>query len=740
MKRLLNSFTFRIAAPVVVLVVLLGLALDQSLLAAINNFAHREIRRDLKNISHEIFDLCNNQFEQLMLSGKMNQRGELVITKAIALGKIEDHFRQKGITGIVYQRESDELLLNIPGEFSSDTLISKVHLPGRLVSLEGPKGRFFAYAVDFPPWQWRIVAVKSQAEYADLIDNARRLNRYTLLLLTVVALAMVILLHRAVQRPIQTIVNSIKEGQRPDYHGVDVFQFLSSSIADMMEALKQSEERYRRLVENLPYGLFISEVPDANFLFANRQMGVIFGYDQQELARLTLWDLVMPAEHGKLREHLAQALETQGTKSCKHTGRRRDGSSLRFEVTLAAMEYDGQRAVQGFLHDITAQEVLEQQLLQAQKMEAVGTLAGGVAHEFNNILMAIRGYTQLLAGHSDLDRGLRGYLDKIDRHTQRAAELIRSMLNFSRLERGEARPVEINRVIYDMMDLLRRTLPPEVRITLELADELPPVMANANQLEQVFINLVLNARDAMPSGGQVTFRSRLVSSRDQGGKPCWVEITVQDNGQGMDEQVLKHIFEPFFTTKAPGKGTGLGLSVVYSIIKQHGGKIQVESRPGQGSSFRILLPVEDRQEDFSQAPPCRDAAPAAKGEEILVVDDEEAVREITREALESFGYRVTLACQGKEAVELYRRSLERKHPYHLVIMDLTMPVMDGLAASRRILKLDPQARIVVASGQNRPQEQDLELRSHLAGVLRKPFDLKKLLEAVTSALAGGEKV
>ncbi|MFH1034711.1 MAG: PAS domain S-box protein [Pseudomonadota bacterium] len=529
-------------------------------------------------------------------------------------------------------------------------------------------------------------------------------------------------------------------------HGRSVRTAVVRDITDRKRAeseLRQSEASYRSLVENVPYGLLICDAATGSFLYVNDLICQLSGYSQQELAGLTFWEITDPADHPRVRERLRLRLAgQQPAERAVYTGLRKDGSRYLFEVTVSLVTHQGRPALQGFVRDVTEQENLEKQLLRAQKLEALGTLAGGVAHEFNNILMAVRGYTQLMAGKPGLAPSVREYLGRIDEISKRAANLTSNMLGFARLESGEVGLVDPNQILQGMASLLRQTLPPDIVLRLEPQAGISSVKANTSQLEQVLLNLALNARDAMPRGGTITFRSRehlggpeFQANHAWAGAGRYDELMVEDNGPGMDEEVLQHIFEPFFTTKEPGKGTGLGLSVAFSIVRNHGGELVVESTPGQGTRFSIFLPA--------QALTRRAAAPAAvemplpqgRGQRILVVDDEYSVRQISREALEAFGYAVEEATDGQEALRLFSQARQAGQGYDLVILDLSMPHMGGRECLRRLRCLDIESKVIIATGHpDSLEDLGLAAEAHMQ-VLHKPYDLSTLLKQTGHMLA-----
>jgi signal transduction histidine kinase/ActR/RegA family two-component response regulator len=390
------------------------------------------------------------------------------------------------------------------------------------------------------------------------------------------------------------------------------------------------------------------------------------------------------------------------------------------------------------LQDITEKEQLQIQLQRSQKMEAVGTLAAGMAHEFNNILAAIQGYVQLMKMKIKTDNPLSEYITDIDTSCQRAAGLTRKMLTFSRSEIGEKKLVKINHLVDGMHRLLRQTLPAQIELKIDLQPNLPFIKAEGSQLEQVLLNLAVNARDAMPNGGTLSIKTGRVEldasfciAHSLGNPGQYIIIEVQDSGEGMPAHVIEHIFEPFFTTKEPGKGTGLGLSIVYSIIKNYGGHITAESELDKGSCFKIYLPVENEVYEEVSTHEVEPARSTGAGEHILVVDDEPQLREIAKEVLTTSGYQVSEAANGQEAVNVYREHRENGNRVDLVMLDMSMPVMDGKACMKCLRGIDPSVPILITTGHTDGTDM---LKATANGILFKPFSLSSLLQEVKKIL------
>ena len=388
--------------------------------------------------------------------------------------------------------------------------------------------------------------------------------------------------------------------------------------------------------------------------------------------------------------------------------------------------------------DITERNRLEGQLRHAQKMEAVGTLAGGVAHDFNNILQAVSGYIELLLIKKEEEDPDRDYLNQVSRSVQRAAGLVQQLLIFSRKVESKLRSVDLNQEITDARRLLERTIPRMVDIELHPADGLKTINADPIQLEQIVMNLAVNARDAMPDGGRLIVETENVVLDDEYSKLHlgasageYVLLTVSDTGCGMDRETLDHIFEPFFTTKDVGTGTGLGLATVYSIVKSHGGYIMCYSELGQGTTFKIYFPVLEA-EVTEQAPEHEEVEEIRGGDEtILLVDDEETILDIGCAILGRHGYTTITAESGEEAIEVYKKEKER---IDLVILDIGMPGMGGYKCLQELLKINTDVKVIITSGYAANGRVKETLETGAAGFVGKPYQLDDMLKRVREVL------
>jgi two-component system cell cycle sensor histidine kinase/response regulator CckA len=421
--------------------------------------------------------------------------------------------------------------------------------------------------------------------------------------------------------------------------------------------------------------------------------------------------------------------------------KKKDGTIYEEASTVSPVKDETGRIVNyvAVTRDVTRELMLQKQLLQAQKMEAVGTLAGGIAHDFNNLLQAILGYSDLLLtkkGQQDPDRKK---LEAIMRAARDGADLVSRILAFGRKGDSKFRPTDLNHEIRRVEKLLHRSLPRMIRIDLALSEDLRVIDADPAQIEQVLLNLGVNAKHAMPDGGQFLIETQNVSLSDEyvsvhlGAKPGkYVLLTVSDTGVGMQPDVLDRVFEPFFTTKTDGEGTGLGLSMVHGIVSQHGGYIRCYSEPGRGTSFKIYFPVSACE--LIPALAVTREMPAFGTETILLVDDDDRIRDVGRQLIEMGGYQVIGAKSGEEALEIY--AAHRKE-ISLIILDLIMPGMGGTRCLQELLRVDPDVRVLLASGYSANGTTVEENRTGARGFIRKPYDAKDILAAIRRVLDKG---
>jgi PAS domain S-box-containing protein len=500
--------------------------------------------------------------------------------------------------------------------------------------------------------------------------------------------------------------------------------------------VRESEQKYRTLFEESKDVIYFSS-PEGKFLDINTAGVELFGYASKE--KMLSIDIAKDLYTNPLdREKLKQMLIHKGyVKDYEISLRKKDGQHVigLLTCTVVRDEKGTITAYRGIIKDITDRHRLEQQLLQAQKMEAIGQLAGGIAHDFNNILTAIIGYGQLLHEMKG-DNLSNTYINHILNSAERASNLTRALLVFSRKQIISSKPVNVNTIVYGVKSLLSRLIGEDIELALFLADEDLTVMADTGQIEQVLMNLATNARDAMPDGGSLTigtdlvqFDNEFITAHGYGKPGFYALISFEDTGQGMNEMTRERIFDPFFTTKEIGKGTGLGLAMSYGIIKQHDGYINVYSERGKGTIFKIYLPLimstaEEAME--TEVPPIKGGT-----ETVLVAEDDADVRELIKEVLDSFGYKVIEAQDGEDAVKVYN---ENKDKVQLLILDVIMPKKNGKDVYDEIRQIRPHIRAIFTSGYN---EDVIHKKGILEGGLdfiSKPISIDTLLRKVRDVL------
>jgi len=506
--------------------------------------------------------------------------------------------------------------------------------------------------------------------------------------------------------------------------------------------LKTSEERYRSLYEQAGEGIILNDM-DMNIVDANPRALEILGYSHSELVGLHLGDLLHPDDLKAAPVESIQRRVLDGDNvSIERRYRGASGQYIPVQVTVSFMPNTGLNQV--FIQDISERKRAEEererlvaQLQQSQKMEAIGTLAGGVAHDFNNLLQAINGYTQLLLLAKEANNPDRPSLKEIEKACARAGQLVKQLLLFSRKVEAEPRPLNLNEEVGQAGRMLERTIPKMIEIEIHPERRLWTVQADPVQIEQALLNLGGNAADAMPDGGRLVIETQNVVLDEEyarghpGASPGnYVLLTVSDTGCGMDQETLEHIFDPFFTTKEFGRGTGLGLASVYGIVKGHGGYIMCCSEPGQGTTFKIFLPgLEQNAGDVSGRE--LEDEPEGGTETILLVDDEAPIRDFATHVLGHFGYRIVTASNGREALEIYA---DQKDRIDLVILDIGMPVMGGYQCLQGLRQANPAGKVLIASGYSINGQAKKALEAGALGFIPKPYQVKDLLARVRRAL------
>ncbi|HXW17441.1 MAG TPA: response regulator [Candidatus Acidoferrales bacterium] len=520
-------------------------------------------------------------------------------------------------------------------------------------------------------------------------------------------------------------------------------RLVRGSIVDIGErkraeiALRESEARYRTLFESATFGLYRVTL-DGKLLDVNPAIVAMLGYDSAEdLLAINLSDelYVHPSDRLRLLEQLRREAFGDAIVEWK----RKDGK--RISVRLVGHPGNdpkrGADCLEVMVEDVTEHLALEKKLHQAQKFEAFGQLAGGIAHDFNNMIGAILGWAELGLDETSADAVLHKRFEKIRLQAERAAALTRQLLAFARRQTLEPRHVDLNQILEETLSLLDNVIGSNIEMKMDLAPGLAMVRADPTQIEQVVMNLCVNARDAMPDGGLITVRTRntefdeeFCRKNPQARPGRQVLLSVSDTGVGMDATTLDRVFEPFFTTKGPSKGTGLGLATAYGIVKQHGGLVLVDSEVGKGTTFRIFLPVS-RDSSVHSNPSSAGIAASGGTETILVVEDHEGLRDLARETLAHLGYNVVVATDGEEALELFRKNAGK---IDLALLDVMLPRLSGVDVYDRIRAVKPRLPVIFATGYTTAGTLASRLESSGCLVILKPYSRGELAKRIRETL------
>ena len=515
---------------------------------------------------------------------------------------------------------------------------------------------------------------------------------------------------------------------------------LAGSLANTVAALlrrKQAEQRLQEttarleaMIASSPLSIVTTDMKGVVHSW-NRTAERLLGYSAFEAVGLSGWLLFPPDTHERMRALIRRVRGGESLTDITTSLQHKDGTRVPVSFSMAPLFGEAGEVIGTIATaaDIGERVRLEAQLLQAKKMESIGRLAGGIAHDFNNILTAITGYTALALEEVEGNAAARADLEEVLHSAESAARLTRQLLAFSRKQAMVLAPVNLNQLLRDTSGMLRRLIGEDVCIELSLGEGLPPIQADAGQIEQVLMNLAANARDAMPGGG--TFRLQTLAADGEQPAPApFVRLIVSDSGHGLSEEALSHLFEPFFTTKEIGKGTGLGLATIYGIVKQHGGEITARNLPGTGTQFTIELPAATRGPGAGQQDRGPEDDLPRGSETLLLVEDDPSIRRLTRGLLERLGYAVVEAGDGEEAL----RAAWAAGPPRLLLTDIVMPRLGGVELARRLRERLPQLRVLYMSGY--PAQLEALTRALARGdsYLSKPFSPRELARRVREAL------
>lgn len=594
-----------------------------------------------------------------------------------------------------------------------------------------------------------------QASFSTLVGEKRKVSLWIgLIAVAILALSTLtsILLGKKMVQPLREMTRKaiqISEGQKDllfenDERNYWEFNQLSQAFNYMLANLKDAEEqsRYKELLENVDDAVYILD-RDGNVLEANDAAYSQLGYTPEQFFGLNL-SAIIPADDAQLiiRQLGQDSAELKNAQklTIETSHLKTDGSPIAVEIHSRAISYRGRIVILNVARDITQRIEAEQekkhlqtQLIHSQKMEAVGTLAGGIAHDFNNLLMGIQGYVSLMRLQTQPGDPNDEYIQGIENAVMSAANLTNQLLGFARKGKYALRATCLNDIVANSAKMFTRTRK-EIIIHQNLQDDIWSAKIDRSQIEQVLINLYLNAWHAMPRGGDIFIQTENVFLSDDYCRPFevsggnYVKVSVTDTGVGIDEQIIERIFEPFFTTKDVGKGTGLGLASAYGIIKNHNGIIRVYSEKGHGTTFNLYLPASD--DEKSEALKTNRQLLTGK-ETILLVDDEEGTIEVEELMLKELGYKVLAARSGKEAIELYKQN---RSDLDLVALDMIMPEMSGKDTYDELKKIDPGVKVLLVSGYSLNKQIQEIMQSGCDGFIQKPFDIVQLSQKLRQVL------
>ena len=752
--------------PVVIVTSLLGAGLYFFVLRSVSEFADHQINSALEAISTEVYDICDQNFTELMQNGQLGDLKAARVKKALTVGSIEDFVKRNVLGCRIYDSEQNELLLmQIPPPLKEYLVKHQPQGPAYRIHYEGRL--YYITHFDFKPWGWKVDLIKDTAPYAPLVNRVKFAYIVTGVLLIFSILIILFLLERVLRRPLNRIIAAIRKGKAPDYKGIHELEFLSDNIAEMKKSLEERnrwiERLYHIAVTNRGEQFFdqlaeaVSEAlglivlitrslkDDKSFLSvasSGASSGSHINFSPEGLPLQHIVDrkepVIIDSEATKILTS-ARCLSDTGAESYAglpifgHDGQvigtiNAFGKEKSFnEWDLNLIKTAGQMAGAEFelMEKEREKEQFQAQIFRAQKLESLGVLAGGIAHDFNNLLTGVQGNASLMLLDISEKHDFYEKLKNMEEYIQRGVALTRQLLGMARGGKYEVKPHDINTIVAHSAKMFGRTRK-EITIHEKYQEDISAVELDRGQIEQVLFNLFINAAQAMPAGGEIYLKTENVLLGVDSGNPHevkpgkYVKISVTDTGVGMDEETCQKIFDPFFTTKEMGRGTGLGLASAYGIIKHHGGFIDVESEVGSGTSFYIYLPESDRavKEDFQP----QETAYKGTGT-ILLVDDEEMVVDVGKQMLERLGYEVLTAASGRDAVDIYKQNRDK---IDLVLLDMIMPDMGGGETFDLLRQVNPEVKVILSSGYSiEGKAQDILSRG-CNGFIQKPFSLNKL--------------
>jgi signal transduction histidine kinase/ActR/RegA family two-component response regulator len=781
-QRIFKSLPIQMSIPVVAVICLIGAGMYFFVLRSVSEFADEQIKKSLANIASEVYDICDENFTELMQTGKMDDRKAIIIKKAIALGVIEEYTQRNDIGCVLTDSKKEDLLLHQINP-NLKTFIAKRHSKGFSATIQFEGKKYYFQHFNFKPWGWHIGLVEDTKDYAPLIGRVKLVYSITGILLLLGLMLILLLQERFLRRPLNQIISALRMGQPPGYKGIFELEFLSDNISSMMHSLEEKnkwveylyliavtnrgEDFFKRVADALSEALGVNTLilryqqPENNFhsaAFSRHHQNSNQVYDPSiglpNLQIVTEKKPIIISSGAHVRFPAAQCLSEINAESyagapildregmvtgtihvfCKKKREfvEWDINSIKTVCQMVAVEFE-------YLAKERDKATLEIQLQQAHKMEAIGSLAGGIAHDFNNILSGIFGYAQLGEMHIDEHQKVKKYLGQIVKGAKRASALVQQILSFSRQDEHEKIPTTGSVILKEALKLLRSSIPSSIEIRKEISSN-ATILADPTQIHQVIMNLCTNAYQAMGDARGVltvglydTTASDPKMISDLNRPPGkYLKLEISDTGYGMDKKTVSRIFDPYFTTKKMGKGTGLGLSTVNGIVKNHNGFIKVRSKIGEGSIFQVFLPVIE-EDEFPEDPEATETALAMGTEKIMLVDDETDILGTLKAILTRYGYEVLTFNTAESALNVF---IEHPKEIDLIITDMTMPQMTGDKFSREVLKIRADMPIVICTGYHENFTEAEAIKMGIKKYIQKPvmgMELSKVIRELLDA-------
>ena len=727
MKPKAKSIRSKILAPIFIFAGIITTILLLFVFRGFHNVSVKSFEFMVSRHSEEVNKILDTAVSELVSARLLDNVEVLEAKQKIALDQVTEYWQRVNYEGLIMRADGTKLYSSLDSR-TEENIRSFTSSPGPFHFEDGLQ-HISGYTMDFPLWGWRISTIHKPINFFFELQREEIFFLFPIILfgMGLLVASIFIILKRNFQSPVAHIISDIKTGGNISDTGITELDTIVKAINDSFFRLNSANAYVRRFKQVIDSAFDVIFVADekGDITYINPACERVTGYAPEELIGQKA-SLLFGLQEGISPDRLSDGTVWKG----ELFNRKKDGEAFYTSAVIFPIYGEELTSYASIQRDITQEKRLYEHLLRAQKLEAVGTLAGGFAHDFNNILTAILGYAELIRTMAKEGDPVFKPANIILHAAEQGAELTKKILSITRKEQTEVKPVNMNDVIHTSMDLLQRTIPKTIEIVTRLSEDIPPVLADASQLQQVVVNMAINSRDAMPQGGKLILGTEFQSQEtaDSGGRG-FVKLFISDTGMGMDGAMQTRIFDPFFTTKETGKGTGLGLYIVHSILSNCGGHITVYSEPGMGTTFNMYFPVTEET-----GAGVVEAWEDLRGNgTVLVIDDEADVRQLCGDLLESLGYSVLIANGGEEGIEMFR---EMKDRIAAVVLDMIMPRMSGSEVYPALKTIQPDVRVILCSGYSEEGISGIEaLRGEgVKKFIQKPFTRSTLGRALKEAL------